>query len=86
MLRGTLASKSYDSYIGFWDTVDSVTCTGYQADPASLTVSTHCIYDVPRDPEGPKIIEQDLQITLVKEGSEYYLASSSTSNTVETPA
>lgn len=79
-LRGGLAAKGYESYVNFWSTVISISCDGYSANAATLTVWMHCFYDLP-----DKTIEQDQTATLVKEGGLYYLSGMTNTGTVETP-
>ncbi|WP_134321965.1 serine/threonine-protein kinase [Cumulibacter soli] len=79
-LTGSLASN-YPSYLDYWETVNWVTCTDFTADPSSLTVSMHCVYDTDTE-----ITEQDQTATLVETADGgYNLTAMSVANDVHTP-
>ena len=79
-LTGQLASN-WSGYADYWSEVNSVSCSGYTADPASLTVSMHCVYDEPT-----QLVEQDQVANLTQTDGEFYVISGmSVSNTQQTP-
>jgi eukaryotic-like serine/threonine-protein kinase len=59
---------SYDSYAGYWDTIETATLRDIRADPRDMEVS----YVITWDPKGARGEEDEsVTLALVKEDGEY---------------